>query len=208
MKARGSAAPAAVQAGPLVVAAPSVRAPAKTQRRPQTKGAVVILDDQLGASNLLGQSFRQLGYEVACESTFDCVFRGQLSSGSDILVTELKLANRSVLELLGEIRRLAPFARIAIVTNYPSVATAIRAVRLGADAYLPKPVTAALVLKALAAEGAEPSGDDAWPSLDRTIWEYLNQTVVFAGSLSEAARRLGVHRRSLRRMLSKYPPPR
>jgi ActR/RegA family two-component response regulator len=47
-----------------------------------------------------------------------------------------------------------------------------------------------------------------WPSLDRTIWEYINQVVVGAGTLSEAARRLGVDRRSLRRMLAKYPPSR
>ena len=55
---------------------------------------------------------------------------------------------------------------------------------------------------------SESEGSYTWPTLNRTIWEYLNQVYVSAGSMSEAARRLGLHRRSLRRMLAKYPPAR
>jgi two-component system response regulator RegA len=91
------------------------------------------------------------------------------------------------------------------------VATAVRAVRLGFDAYLAKPIDPRCIAGLLEGCGrpaapVEPPDTEAWPSLDRTIWELVNQVVAVSGSLSEAARRLGLDRRSLRRMLAKYPP--
>ena len=80
--------------------------------------------------------------------------------------------------------------------------------RAGIAVYVAKPVTAEMVLAALGdgADWAQAPADPCWPSLDRTIWEYINQVLVEAGSISEAARRLRIDRRSLRRMLAKHPP--
>ncbi|HXU61884.1 MAG TPA: two-component system response regulator, partial [Polyangia bacterium] len=102
--------------------------------------------------------------------------------------------------------------RCAVVTAYPSVASAVQFTRMGFAGYLVKPASPEAVLSAVAgtpepAEAADVS-DLEWPSLDRTIWEYLNQVHAWAGSLSAAARHLRIDRRSLRRMLAKYPPVR
>jgi len=196
---------------------PRVVAPASSQR-PRRAGhlhepgrlappeaRVVILDEQTLFADSLSHSFSQLGYSVHCEQNLIRAFEG-LGNQTELIVAELKIGGTCVLDHLDELRLASPRARLVIATAQPSIATAIRAVRSGVDAYLAKPVSAALVLQTLASP--QPATEDtlSWPSLDRTIWEYLNHVVGVAGSLSEAARRLGLDRRSLRRMLAKYPP--
>jgi two-component system response regulator RegA len=190
---------------------PTLLAPAARSRPavdPVPQARVLILDEQSLFANSLSHSFEQLGYSVYCEPSLAHAFEASLGAHTEIIVAELKVSGSHVLERLAEVRLVSPRARVVIATAQPSIATAIRAVRLGVDAYLAKPVSASLVLQNLE-HFESPSLDPLpWPSLDRTIWEYLNHVVAAAGSLSEAARRIGVDRRSLRRMLAKYPPPR
>jgi two-component system response regulator RegA len=83
--------------------------------------------------------------------------------------------------------------------------------RAGVSGYFAKPVCARQLLDFLHGDGEAALGDqpetEAYLTLGRAHWEYINLTLDASGSIAEAARRLGVHRRSLRRMLSKYPPP-
>ena len=101
-----------------------------------------------------------------------------------------------------------------MLTGYGSIATAIDAVRLGATYYLSKPADADDIVAAFARGEAPPleppppdSDDYKAPSLARAEWEHINRVLSDAGgNISEAARRLGIHRRSLQRKLQKYPP--
>lgn len=138
--------------------------------------------------------------------------------GPDLIAAEYRLAGKRLDDLLA----LVPeplWPRLVIVTAYASIASAVRAVKLGVGGYLVKPSRGDQVLRAagytvpgedLGPAAEEAPGDGAAPylSLDRAIWEFLTQAVEDAGSLSGAARLLGLHARSLRRMLAKYPPPR
>jgi two-component system response regulator RegA len=172
---------------------------------------ILIVDDHQPFSSALDQSFRELRFEPARATTLPQACGMCLHCPPGLIVTELRVESQSVFDYVAELARVAPGAPVVIATVYPSVATAVRAVRLGFAGYLAKPTTARTILQLLesgtAADGPGPD-QAAWPSLDRTIWEYLSQVVVVAGSLAEAARRLGVDRRSLRRMLAKYPPAR
>jgi len=130
------------------------------------------------------------------------------AAGPDLVVAEYRLAGKCVLDLLEAVpRELWP--RLVIVTSYGSVASAVRAIKLGVGGYLVKPASGAHVLRAAGREVAAPEETPAsYLSLDRAIWEVLNEAVEQAGTVSGAARRLGLHARSLRRMLAKYPPSR
>jgi two-component system response regulator RegA len=121
------------------------------------------------------------------------------------------MPGRSGLELVRELKELDPATRVVVLTGYGSIATAVEAMRIGATNYLPKPADADDVLAALFPEGVPGHSaveeEPLAPSLARAEWEHINRVMAdCGGNLSEAARRLGVHRRSLQRKLQKHPP--
>jgi two-component system response regulator RegA len=127
-------------------------------------------------------------------------------------VIDLRMPGRSGLELLRELRLLDASCQALILTGYGSIPTAVEATRLGAVGYLQKPVDAHDVAAALG-RLEDTAGTDAalieTPSLARAEWEHIQRVLAdCGGNVSEAARRLGIHRRSLQRKLQKYPPPR
>jgi two-component system, response regulator RegA len=120
------------------------------------------------------------------------------------IVLDLKLGNQSGLALIAPLRSLQPSARIVLLTGYASLATAVEAVQLGADDYLAKPAPIAAILKAL--RPVDP-GMPALIPLKRLQWEHVQRAIHEAdGNISRAARALGLHRRSLQRMLAKRAP--
>jgi len=126
-------------------------------------------------------------------------------------VLDLKMPGRSGLDLLREMKEHDPATKIIILTGYGSIATAVDATKLGAAGYLPKPVDADEVMAAFNREIGEvsPTKPMETPSLARAEWEHINRVLSdCGGNISEAARRLGIHRRSLQRKLQKYPPAR
>jgi two-component system response regulator RegA len=171
---------------------------------------VLIIDDNESFSRCLAGEFCRLRLESWTAK--DLVTASTIARTRDprLVISELKVGAKPTFPLLQELP--ADGRLVVVATSYPSVATAVRAVRLGVKAYVAKPASAARILGAALEPVDCPAngsgGAEDWPSLDRTIWEYLNQVLVVAGSMSAAARRLGLDRRSLRRMLSKYPPPR
>ena len=93
-----------------------------------------------------------------------------------------------------------------VLTGYGTIGTAVEAIRLGATNYLSKPADADEVEAALLGKRAPPPVHEV-PSLDRQEWEYLNRILADCnGNISEAARRLKMHRRTLQRKLQKHPP--
>jgi two-component system, response regulator RegA len=141
--------------------------------------------------------------------------RDRLAAGADaesgeirFAVLDLRLPDGSSLDLVPELRARHADARIVVLTGWGSIATAIRSLRLGVVDFLSKPFDVEAVVAAL--RGAPRTAPDATslaPSLDRVEWEHLQRVLEEAeGNVSLAARRLGLHRRSLQRKLGKRPP--
>jgi two-component system response regulator RegA len=125
-------------------------------------------------------------------------------------VLDLKLGEESGLALIPELLEIRPELRILLLTGYASIATAVEAIKRGAWDYLAKPVDADQVVQALRGgghadeEAAAPVF--AAPPLKRLEWEHIQRVLAECdGNISEAARRLGLHRRTLQRKLSKRP---
>lgn len=173
---------------------------------------VLLIDDHESFCASLGRSFSSLGFTVWQASDYPAAGLIAEEHMPSLIVTELRLNGAWAFDWIGHFRQNCARGRVAIATIYPSVATAVRSVRLGFDGYFTKPVQARDILNVTADDSPswslERPDPCLWPSLDRTIWEYINQVFVAAGTMSEAARRLGIDRRSLRRMLAKYPPAR
>jgi two-component system response regulator RegA len=177
----------------------------------------IVVDAERSSQRTLCQDLIQLG--CACQVVSDIAeLRAELSSAGgapDLIAAEYRLAGKRLDDLLDVVPQPL-WSRLVIVTAYASIATAVRAVKLGVGGYLIKPARGDQVLRAAGytVPGDAPDvvalQDTAQPylSLDRAIWEFLTQAVEDAGTLSGAARLLGLHARSLRRMLAKYPPPR
>lgn len=126
------------------------------------------------------------------------------------VVVDLRMPGRSGLELISELIAMDPQVQIVVLTGYGSIATAVEAVRSGAIDYLQKPADTEQILSAFEREGeghAHAAAGETPPSLARVEWEHIQRILAdCGGNISEAARRLGIHRRSLQRKLSKMPP--
>jgi two-component system response regulator RegA len=125
-------------------------------------------------------------------------------------VVDLRVGDESGLDVLKALLAKDPATRVLMLTGYGSIATAVEAMRLGAVHYLTKPADADQIVSALqrgTSDAAPAAGEPL--SLARAEWEHINHVLVsVSGNISEAARRLGLHRRSLQRKLAKYPPTR
>ncbi len=125
---------------------------------------------------------------------------------------DLKLGEDNGLRLIPELHSLVPDLRVLLLTGYASIATAVEAIKRGAHDYLAKPVDADAVVRALL-DGDNDSDDNDPPdapeqplALRRLEWEHIQRVLTECdGNISETARRLGMHRRTLQRKLSKHP---
>ena len=194
----------------VVVARSDDRA-GEDQPRVEPVRTVLIVDEEGSARRELERSFRALGIETFTVADLREAQVRAAARAPDLLVLEIGPVPAAGLAVVEVLRERLPGTRIVVATSYGSVASAVRSMRCGAAHYLCKPVTASLILEALGsahplAHLAAADGTGVM-TLDQAIWEYLHQTVEMAGSLAEAARRLGLWRQSLRRMLNKYRPP-
>jgi two-component system response regulator RegA len=122
---------------------------------------------------------------------------------------DLRLGNDSGLALIEPLRAVREDMTILLVTGYASIATAVEAIKRGADNYLTKPVTADAIVRALSDElESEAAPESTMVPLARLEWEHIQQALSETqGNISAAARLLGMHRRSLQRKLAKRPGP-
>ena len=181
-------------------------APAAT---PQDRVSVLVVDDDEVFRQRLARALSERGLEVRTASDFVTALAAAGSDPPELAVVDLRMPGRSGLELVQELRKLDLATRILVLTGYGSIATAVEAMKLGAVHYLPKPADADEILAALGGTEAAAPGQAAvsTPTLARAEWEHINRVLSDSqGNISEAARRLGLHRRSLQRKLAKYPP--
>ncbi len=173
--------------------------------------SILIVDDDEVYRTRLARAFVDRGYDVKTAHDFDSALVIARDESPEFAVLDLKMPGKSGLELVQALREIDPSTKMVVLTGYGSIATAIDAVRLGATYYLSKPADADDIVAAFARGEAPPLAPPETeyraPSLARAEWEHINRVLSdCGGNISEAARRLGIHRRSLQRKLQKYPP--
>jgi two-component system response regulator RegA len=167
---------------------------------------VLIVDDDRQFCQAMATAMRRRGHRVVVAHDYDEALDEALAWAPARAVVDLRMPGRSGLDVVQSLRQRLPDARIVVLTGYGSIATAVEAVKLGAVHYLTKPADVDEVLAAF--ERTEPSlvhSPSTRPrSLEEVEWEHLQQVLTDSGgNISEAARRLGMHRRSLQRKLAR-----
>ncbi len=175
-------------------------------------GLTLIVEDDQRFRQRLARALASRGLDV---EEADSLVTAREAIGRRIparVILDLRLDDVWSLDFVSELHALHPEVAVVVLTGYGSIATALEAVRRGARHYLTKPVDIDQILVAIEAGGeATPASPaDARPmSLGRLEWEHINRVLTECdGNVSEAARVLGLHRRSLQRKLAKYPLPR
>jgi two-component system response regulator RegA len=122
-----------------------------------------------------------------------------------LALVDLRLPDGSGLDVVRHLKTLDASTTIVVLTGYGSIATAVESIKLGAASYLTKPTDADQIVAAF--DGVQPSDTVETPSLERVEWEHIQRVMNDCGNnVSQAARILGLHRRSLQRKLGKATP--
>lgn len=167
----------------------------------------LLVDDDEVYARILQRSLQRRGWELQVAHDARAALAIATAQAPDFALIDLKLGASSGLDLIAPLRAARHDMQIVLVTGYASVATAVEAIKRGADNYLPKPVTAQALLRALQDEPATQDVGTMTP-LSRLEWEHIQQAMQESdGNISAAARLLGMHRRSLQRKLAKRPGP-
>jgi len=174
----------------------------------ESERTLLIVDDDAPLNQRLARAMERRGFVV---QTADSVAGGIAAATSNppaFAVVDLRLSDGSGLEVVSTLREARPGARIVMLTGYGNIATAVAAVKAGAIDYLPKPADADAVERALLAmEGETPEPPEDPMSADRVRWEHIQRIFELCErNVSETARRLKMHRRTLQRILSKHAP--
>jgi two-component system response regulator RegA len=170
--------------------------------------SVLIVEDDRSFLQRLAKALEQRGFDVrTAESVADGLVQVERAAPAFAIV-DMRLGDGNGLDVISALKRSRPEARGIILTGYGNIATAVNAVKLGAVDYLAKPVDADDVVAALLAHDntkIEPPENPM--SADRVRWEHIQRIYELCGrNVSETARRLNMHRRTLQRILAKRAP--
>lgn len=188
---------------------------------------ILLVDDDAIFRTRLSRALGSRGFAPFEAENAERALEVARSSRPSRAIVDLRMPGRSGLELIVDLAALDPSMQILVLTGYGSIATAVEAVRRGAIDYLSKPVDTEQILAVFERESGASGGShgaggagsagggeaghvpvaESAPSLARVEYEHIQRILVeCGGNISEAARRLGIHRRSLQRKLSKLPP--
>jgi two-component system response regulator RegA len=179
--------------------------------RPLAAGSdqsLLIVDDDRPFLTRLARAMESRGYSVfTAESVSDGIDAIQKAAPA-FAVIDMRLADGNGLDVLAKLNEKRPEARGIILTGYGNIATAVTAVKLGAYDYIAKPADADEIDAALKAKTGERALPPENPmSADRVRWEHIQRVYELCGrNVSETARRLAMHRRTLQRILAKRAP--
>jgi two-component system response regulator RegA len=172
--------------------------------------SLLIVDDDAVLRERLAHAFQRRGYTVHTAADHAEGLAKARQESPELAVIDLRMPGPSGLELLRDLKAIDPETKVVVLTGYGSIATTLSAMKLGAVYYLQKPADPEQIIAAFSQDdpAALHTGADPEPaSLERVKWEHINRVLEdCGGSVSEAARRLKLHRRTLQRMLQKYPP--
>ena len=172
------------------------------------KKNLLIVDDDEIFLNRLGRSMEKKGFTPTLASSVEEGKAKALSCNPDYAVVDLRLEDGNGLDVVEAIRKICPDARIVMLTGYGNIASAVAAVKAGAIDYLAKPANVDDIVNALNARGSEkPSPPENPMSADRVRWEHIQRVYELCNhNMSETARRLNMHRRTLQRIMAKRSP--
>ncbi len=170
--------------------------------------SLLIVDDDAPFRVRLARAMEKRGFNVVAVDSVQLGVEVAQESAPAFAVVDLRLADGSGLDVVKCLRDARPDARIVMLTGYGNIATAVAAVKAGAVDYLPKPADADAVESALLADGRTlPEPPDNPMSADRVRWEHIQRVFEQCDrNVSETARRLKMHRRTLQRILNKHAP--
>jgi len=177
-----------------------------------TAQSILLVDDSVVLRDRLAQAFRERGYRVEVAGNYDEALSVFQQHPTDLAVVDLRMPGKPGLALVPQLKKMRPECLVLILSGFGSISTAIDAVRLGATNFLPKPADAEDILTAFARGDAAveiPQAEEEIPvpTLAQAEWEHIHRVLAdCSGNISEAARRLGIHRRSLQRKLRKRAP--
>jgi two-component system, response regulator RegA len=174
---------------------------------------LLIVDDDATFVRVLARALGSRGFQAITASNGEEARALTRRHQPRYCVLDLKLGEENGLRLIPELHALVPDMHILLLTGYASIATAVEAIKRGAHGYLAKPVDADAVVRALLEGDTPGSIDDAATdapeaplALRRLEWEHIQRVLTECdGNISETARRLGMHRRTLQRKLGKHP---
>ena len=170
--------------------------------------SLLLVDDDAPLRRSLARALERRGFHVLAAEGLAEARDHAHAHRPEFAVLDMRLTEGSGLDLVRTLRELRPEVRIVIVTGYGNIATAVAAIKAGAVDYLAKPVDADDVVAALLRSGqGQPPPRDNPMSADRVRWEHIQRVFEQCHrNVSETARRLNMHRRTLQRILNKRAP--
>jgi two-component system, response regulator RegA len=170
--------------------------------------SLLIVEDDKSFLQRLARAMESRGFDVTtAESVSDGLLQVEKSAPA-FAVIDMRLGDGTGLDVISALKHRRPDARAIILTGYGNIATAVNAVKIGAVDYLAKPADADDVIAALLAlEGRKAEPPEHPMSADRVRWEHIQRIYELCNrNVSETARRLNMHRRTLQRILAKRAP--
>ena len=182
--------------------------PAKLTFSGDASRRLLVVDDDPPFRNRLARAMEKRGFDVVAVDSVAMGIEVAQESAPVFAVVDLRLGDGSGLDVVAALRDARPDSRIVVLTGYGNIATAVAAVKAGAVDYLPKPADADAVEAALLADGRPlPPPPENPMSADRVRWEHIQRVFEQCDrNVSETARRLKMHRRTLQRILNKHAP--
>ena len=168
----------------------------------------MILDDDGPFRNRLGRAMEQRGFSVTTVETVSEARDLVNARAPAFAVLDMRLEDGNGLDIVDQLHQRREDCKMVLLTGYGNLATAVAAIKRGAVDYLAKPADADDVCKALlATQGEAPAPPENPMSADRVRWEHIQRVYELCGkNVSETARRLNMHRRTLQRILAKRAP--
>jgi two-component system, response regulator RegA len=175
------------------------------------KQVLLIEDDQIFAG-VLARALERRGYLPALAHTVADALDAARRLRPRYAVLDMNLSGENGMQLIAPLLQAAPDCRIVVLTGYASIATAVKAIKLGAAEYLAKPVDSGAVLRALSDvddDSVDTEAPDVPLSVDQVEWEHIQRVLgEHNGNITATARALNMHRRTLQRKLAKHAPRR
>ncbi|MCU0716904.1 MAG: response regulator [Pirellula sp.] len=174
--------------------------------------SILLVDDSFVLRDRLAEAFQERGFRVEVAGNCDEGVEVFRRNPTDLAVVDLRMPGRTGLTVIADLKNIKPDVQVLILSGFGSIATAIDAIKLGAANFLPKPADADDILSAFKRGGSEVEVTESneeipVPTLAQAEWEHIHRVLADCDqNISEAARRLGIHRRSLQRKLRKRAP--
>lgn len=169
---------------------------------------LLIVDDDKPFRERLARAMEKRNFTVVSAESVKEAIASMATAVPEFAVVDLRLEDGSGLDVVAALHELKPSAQVIMLTGYGNITTAVAAVKAGAIDYLAKPADANDVMRALLAKGGDkPDPPENPMSADRVRWEHIQRVFELCDrNVSETARRLNMHRRTLQRILAKHSP--